>query len=83
MKGLLAALAVAALLQGEEAVPRVEVNDLKTALEADAVLLVDVRDGAAYLAGHIDGAVSIAERDLEAQLARLKAEKRPIVTYCA
>jgi rhodanese-related sulfurtransferase len=83
VRALLALGLFAALLQGEEAVARIDVAELKKALDTKAVLLIDVRDGAAYAAGHIAGAVSIAERDLEKQAARLRAEKRPIVTYCA
>jgi rhodanese-related sulfurtransferase len=49
------------------------------------VLVVDVRDAQSYANGHIAGAINIPLGDEEqaAHLTRLKAEKRPIVAYCA
>jgi len=79
----LVALLLLPLLQAGPAVSRIEVAGLKQAMDADAVLVVDVRDAAAYAGGHIAGAVSIPERELEGQLPRLKSAKRAIVTYCS
>ena len=83
MTGTLAALGFVALLQAADGAPRISIDDVKKAMQANAVLVVDVRDAASYAAGHIEGAVSIPESDLEKQLPRLRAEKRPIVTYCS
>ncbi|RPJ84271.1 MAG: MBL fold metallo-hydrolase, partial [Acidobacteria bacterium] len=46
-------------------------------------LVVDARPVTAFAAGHIPGALSVPLEDLQDHLARLKALKKPIVTYCA
>lgn len=83
MKASLTALLFVALLQGEESVARISVADAKKAADANAVLLLDVRDASSYAAGHIAGALSMPEADLKKYVPRLKSEKRPIVAYCS
>ncbi len=94
---LFAALAVIALAPRGEArtararaqadelavVPRISQADFKKALAAGAVLVLDVRDAASYANGHIPGARSIPLDELRRHVKQLKAEPRPIVTYCA
>lgn len=65
------------------AVPRISQAELKKLLADRKVLLVDVRDADSFAIGHIPGAVSMPLPSLADHLARLRAEKRPIVTYCA
>ncbi len=71
--------------QGDElaAVPRISQAEFKKALARNTILVIDVRDAGSYGNGHIAGAVSIPLSDLPAHLQQLKAEHRPIVTYCA
>ncbi len=64
-------------------VPRISQADFKRELTAGNVLVLDVRDAASYESGHIPGAVSMPLDELGRHLEELKAEKRPIVTYCA
>jgi rhodanese-related sulfurtransferase len=47
------------------------------------VLVVDVRSEGAYNEGHIPGAIPVPVDDIETKVDELKAEKRPIVTYCS
>ncbi len=63
--------------------PRISQKDFKKALVAGSVLVLDVRDAGAYASGHVPGAVSVPLADLSQHIDELKAERRPIVTYCA
>ncbi len=65
------------------AVRRISQADFKQALAGDDLLVLDVRDAASYASGHIPGAISIPLDELAKHVAELKAERRPIVTYCA
>jgi rhodanese-related sulfurtransferase len=67
----------------EAAVPRISVGDLKKASDAGQVLILDVRDASWYAEGHLPGAISVPLEELPQKLVALKAEKRPIVAYCA
>jgi rhodanese-related sulfurtransferase len=62
-------------------VPRVGIDELKK--DAGKVLVIDVRSADAYRAGHIAGAISVPSSSLSTSLPKLKAAKKPIVTYCA
>lgn len=64
-------------------VPRISQEDFRQLLASGRVLAIDVRDEGQYENGHIPGAVSMPLLDLSKHVARLKTEKRPIVTYCA
>ena len=66
----------------EAAVPRISVADLKKAVEAGQVLIIDVRDASSYAEGHLPGAINVPLEALQQNLATLKAAKRPIVAYC-
>ena len=52
---------------------------------AGKILVVDVRDEQSFDSGHIPGAINVplGEEEQARYFNRLKAEKRPIVTYCA
>jgi phage shock protein E len=53
-------------------------------LVKDGALLLDVRSGAEFGAGHLDGAKNIPVTDVGARIAELPADRsRPIVVYCA
>jgi rhodanese-related sulfurtransferase len=62
-------------------VPRIKLDELKK--DFDKLLVIDVRSADAYRAGHIAGAVSMPGSSLPTNAAKLKASKKPIVTYCA
>ena len=78
------ALLAASTTRGEgdlSAVPHIKIDELKKGL--DKLLVIDVRSADSYRAGHIAGAVSMPGSSLPASVAKLKASKKPIVTYCA
>lgn len=56
-------------------------DDLMERMKSDSVVLLDVRPGDEFAAGHLPGAVHIELADLEAQAARLPKD-REIVAYC-
>lgn len=64
---------------------RIEIDEFQKLHAAKTVLVVDVRDPQSFANGHIPGAINIplGEEEQAGHYNRLKAEKRPIVTYCA
>jgi rhodanese-related sulfurtransferase len=52
-------------------------------LAARSVTVVDVRDAAAYDAGHIPGALSVPLDSIELAAERLRSAGKPVVTYCS
>jgi rhodanese-related sulfurtransferase/predicted transcriptional regulator len=56
-------------------------DELMARLEAGDVVLVDVRPGGEFVAGHIDGARSIPVDELERRLDELPAD-REVIAYC-
>ena len=64
-------------------VPRISIDELKTLMTSNAVLVIDVRDRDSYAKGHIPGAVNVDYTQVLEQADRFKNEKRTIVTYCA
>ncbi len=90
MRGRLAligafALATAAAVAAQYAPGRIEIDEFRKLQAAGKVLVVDVRDPQSYTNGHIPGSINIPLGDHEQaeHFNKLKAEKRPIVTYCA
>jgi rhodanese-related sulfurtransferase len=77
---LISAAAIAQLASG-----RIDIAEFRKLHGAKQVLVVDVRDSDSFANGHIPGAINIPLGDEEQKLHfnALKAEKRPIVTYCA
>ena len=67
----------------EADVPRVKVEDAKTALDSGKAVIVDVRSTEAYAAGHVTGAISIPLAEFENNIANVKLDKNQwIITYC-
>jgi hypothetical protein len=62
-------------------VPRIAVEDLRDKMKAGSVIVIDVRDDAAFAAAHIPGAMHIPFARMEGEMALLPKGK-PIVTYC-
>ena len=69
--------------QAIRAVPRMTIDELKTLMDKNAVLVLDVREPASYAAGHIPGAVNVDYTQILKQAKRFDGEKRTIVAYCA
>ena len=61
---------------------RISVQETQTAIAAGKAVIVDVRDEAAYKAGHIKGAKSIPLPRFEERASELPKDKL-IITYCA
>ena len=76
-------LPAAGQVADETAVPRISVADLKQAVDAGGVLVVDVRDAGSYADGHIPGAINVPLDTLPQKVAALKGAKKTIVTYCS
>jgi hypothetical protein len=62
-------------------VARISVADLKTRLDANQIVLIDVRQDTAFMTEHIPGAKNMPMATVENQVASLPKDK-PIVTYC-
>lgn len=58
-----------------------KVDDLKTAIKNNHVLLVDVREPSEYANGHIPNAINIPLRSLTQNLDKIPQD-RPVVLYC-
>ena len=66
-------------------VPRINQSDFRARLEANAVLVVDVRDEVAFKSGHIPGAIHAPAKDIARQAPALRklAGDRVVVAYCS
>jgi 3-mercaptopyruvate sulfurtransferase SseA len=62
-------------------VPRVTLEEAKTAFDSGAAVFVDVRSAASYEASHIPGALSIPLGELESRINELDPDQW-IITYC-
>lgn len=62
-------------------VERISVQDAKAAYDAGTAVFVDVRGDDSYNMGHIPGAISIAEEEMEARFTELDPNDW-IITYC-
>ena len=83
-KTLIILLASASLsAQAVRNVPRISIDELKTLMEKNAVLVIDVRDPDSYAKGRIPGSVNVDYTRVFQEAARFKGEKRTIITYCA
>ena len=60
---------------------RTSVRELARMVERGEVIVIDVRDVDAYLAGHIEGALHIPLSYIAGEVPYLRKGK-PIVTYC-
>lgn len=61
---------------------RTQINELKSLLERDAVIVVDVRPNATYEMGHIPSAISIPLETVAERADELRGTTKAIVTYC-
>jgi 3-mercaptopyruvate sulfurtransferase SseA len=69
--------------QTEDAVPRVTVEEAKSALDDGKAIIVDVRSAESFAAGHAAGAISIPLANFENNIEDLSLEKGQwIITYC-
>lgn len=66
----------------ESAVPRININDAKAAVDRGEALLLDVRAADAYRSGHITGAVAMPEAEIPSRGMSLPKDKK-IITYCS
>jgi 3-mercaptopyruvate sulfurtransferase SseA len=62
---------------------RITWGEFKKQYDEGKVVVVDVRDGGSFAAGHIPRAMSVPLPDVERRAAELKKLKKPIVLYCA
>jgi ubiquinone/menaquinone biosynthesis C-methylase UbiE len=64
---------------------RIGVEEFKRLLASGHVLVLDVRDHQSYEKGHLPGAILMTSEELSTPegFAKVKAETRPIVTYCS
>ena len=65
----------------ETEVPRISLEEAKSALDAKTAVFLDVRGAGSYAASHVPGALSIPLNELEGRLAELDPEQW-IITYC-
>ena len=63
-------------------IDRVTVDELKKLIEADKVVVLDVRSADAYRESHIPGSVSTPLAELDKHVEKLKSAKKAIVAYC-
>ena len=69
--------------QTEDEVPRVTVEEAKSAFESSKAIIVDVRSAESYAAGHAAGAISIPLTEFENNIGNLSLDKDQwIITYC-
>jgi hypothetical protein len=69
--------------QTEDAVPRVTVEEAKSALDSGEAVLVDVRSVEAYAESHAVGAISIPLSQFEVNIEKLSLDKDQwIIPYC-
>lgn len=82
--GALVAAAGSAVV-AQYAPARMDIDEFLKLHAEKKILVVDVRDDESFARGHIPGAINVplGEEERAEHFNRLKAEKRPIVTYCA
>lgn len=64
-------------------VPRISIDEVKTLMAKNAVLLIDVRDPHSFSEGHMPGAINVPFDHIPNHVAAWRNEKRLLVTYCA
>lgn len=72
---------VETFLSEREALETIGAAELHDRLQRDEVVVLDVRPGQEYRAGHVAGAISLPSDELEERLAELPQDK-PVVAYC-
>jgi 3-mercaptopyruvate sulfurtransferase SseA len=67
----------------EADVPRISLEQAKTALDSGAAIVVDVRPPEAFAESHVIGAINIPLAEIEGNPAGLTLEREQwIITYC-
>ena len=69
--------------QAMRAVPRVTIDELKTLMAQQSVVILDVRMPDEFAQGRIPGAININYTEVFKEAGRFAGEKRTIVAYCA
>ena len=69
--------------QAVRAVPRITIDELKVLMDQKAVVVLDVREPAAFAKGRIPGAINIDYTQITRLADRFASEQRTIVAYCA
>lgn len=64
-----------------DGIARTSPRELAAMIASGKVIVIDVRDADAYVAGHIEGALHIPLSYIAGEVAYLRKGK-PIVTYC-
>lgn len=82
LAGGLACAAPVARPTSEAEVARISAEDLKKAMDARTVVVVDVRGQAPYDAGHVRGALLWDEAGADKLVETLRASGKAVVTYC-
>jgi rhodanese-related sulfurtransferase len=83
LAGALSSVALAEEEQAIRNVPRISIDELKTLMKQNAVLILDVRDPDSFAKGRIPGSVNVDYTQILKQADRFAGEKRTIVAYCA
>ena len=69
--------------QTEAGVPRIPVQEAKSAFDSGQAVIIDVRSADSYAAGHAVGALSIPLDNFENNIGSLPLDKNQwIITYC-
>ena len=63
-------------------IERIGVDELKKLMDADQVVVLDVRSADSYRESHIPGSMSAPLAELDKHVEKLKAAKKTIVAYC-
>ena len=58
-------------------------SDLEKMMSKEDVVILDLRDGASFRAGHIPMATLVTPKDLVPMVEKLVGVKKPIITYCS
>jgi len=84
MKKILALLATAFLAVNVQAgeFPDISIDELKSAIEAKKVTVIDVNGAGAYKAGHIPGAISYSAAKADLAKALPSDKSALVVAYC-
>jgi rhodanese-related sulfurtransferase len=64
-------------------VPRITIDEVKTLMAKNQVILADVRDMQSFANGHMPGARNIVFDDIPNHVEQLQKDGRLVVTYCA
>lgn len=62
---------------------RISIDEFVKLAESAGATIIDVRDTDMFAKGHLPNAVLIPSDDIESSVDRLRALKRPFVTYCS